>query len=57
MASSKGKDELRAIALNQKCYEYEELLEILETTDIGTDIKIVLIAEAFHPEVSSLLIG
>ena len=51
MASSKGKDELRAIALNQKCYEYEELLEILETTDIGTDIKIVLIAEAFHPEV------
>lgn len=51
MASSKGKDELPAIALNQKCYEYEELLEILETTDIGTDIKIVLIAKAFHPEV------
>lgn len=51
MASSKGKDELRSIALSQKCYEYEELLEILETTDLGTDIKIVLIAEAFHPEV------
>ena len=51
MASSKDKDELKSIALTQKCYEYEELLEILETTEISADIKIVLIAEAFHPEV------
>ena len=51
MASSKDKAELKSIALSQKCYEYEELLEILETTEIGTDTKIVLIAEAFHPEV------
>ena len=51
MASSKNKDELKEIALNQKCYEYEELIEILETTDLTSDIKIVLIAEAFHPEV------
>ena len=42
MASSKDKDELKSIALSQKCYEYEELLEILETTEISADIKIVL---------------
>ena len=51
MASSKTKDELRSIASAQKCYEYEELLEILDTTELQSDIKIVLIAEAFHPEV------
>lgn len=51
MTSSKNKDELRAIASSQKCYEYEELLETLDTTEIRSDIKIILIAEAFHPEV------
>ena len=51
MTSSKNKDELRSIALAQKCYEYEELLEILDTTELKNEIKIVLIAEAFHPEV------
>ncbi len=51
MVSSKGKDELKEIADSQKCDEYEELIEIFETTDISSEIKIVLIAESFHPEV------
>ena len=51
MASRKDKDELREIASHQKNLEYEELIEILDTTEINSDIKIVLIAEAFHPEV------
>ena len=51
MASKKNKGELKDIALSQQCYEYEELVEILETTDLNSEIKIVLIAEAFHPEV------
>lgn len=51
MVSSKGKNELKEIAYAQKGYEYEELIEILDTTDLNSEIKIVLVAESFHPEV------
>ena len=51
MITNKPKEELIEIAQEQKCYEYEELIEILETTDLNSRIKIVLFAEAFQPEV------
>jgi|TARA_B100000686_G_C16640633_1_gene889895 hypothetical protein len=51
MIASKGKGDIVEIANQQKCFEYEELIETLETTDLSNEIKIVLIAESFHPEV------
>ena len=49
--SQKGKKDLIDIAQNQKCYEFEEVIEFLETADLSSDIKIVLVAESFHPEI------
>ncbi|MDC0158474.1 hypothetical protein OAI47_01840 [Rhodospirillaceae bacterium] len=51
MVSNKEKNQLAEIARKQKCYEYDELIEVLETTDLSSEIKIVLLAESFHPEV------
>ena len=51
MLSQKGKKDLIDIAQNQKCYEFEEVIEFLETADLSSDIKIVLVAESFHPEI------
>jgi hypothetical protein len=51
MLSNKEKNYLTKIACEQKCNEYEELIEVLETTDLNSEIKIVLLAESFHPEV------
>ena len=51
MVSSKTKDEIIDISKRQKTSEHEELLELLETTDISSDIKIILLAESYHPEV------
>jgi len=51
MITNKRKSELIEIAREQKCYEYEELIEVLETTDLNSEIKIVLLAESFNPEV------
>lgn len=51
MLSKKEKKELIDIANIQKCFEFEEVIESLETTDLNSEIKIVLIAESFHPEI------
>ena len=51
MLSQKGNKDLIDIAQNQKCYEFEEVIEFLETADLSSDIKIVLVAESFHPEI------
>lgn len=51
MLSKKEKKELIDIANNQKCFEFEEVIESLETADLNSEIKIVLIAESFHPEI------
>ena len=51
MLSNTNNDELKEIAQSQKCYEHEELIEFLESNDLSSEIKIILIAESFHPEV------
>ena len=51
MVSSKTKDEIIDISRKQNASEHEELVELLETTDISNDVKIILLAESYHPEV------
>ena len=51
MISNCDKSEIKEIANKQMCFEYQELIELLDTTDISNDIKIILIAETYHPEV------
>jgi len=51
MILNSSKKELREISNKQKCFEHEELTELLETTDISNDVKIILLAESYHPEV------
>lgn len=50
MLSKRGKKDLLKIAETQKCYEYDELIEFLETAELNSETKIILIAESFHPE-------
>jgi len=51
MVSSKTKDEIIDLSKRQKTSEHDELLELLETTDVSNDVKIILLAESYHPEV------
>lgn len=51
MIANRDKDFITGIIRSQKLFEWEELLEIVESNDINQDVKVVLIAEEFHPEV------